>query len=429
MQTNVVKNNPIAAKLFGTALFAAAQKKGGIMRNMTGKRPTEKEVTDKVGKLQTPAGMPIVEVMDLSQTAGQTVSVDCFDIVTAKPIMGDRNAEGKGSALTFSTMDVSLDQWTFPVNAGGRMSQQRQPHNLRKLAMATAEGLAARYFEQRNLVHIAGARGDFNTSDWVVPTANDPDFAEIMVNPVRAPTFNRHFVVDGNNLIQGGQQLASIDSTDTLKLTHIDQIRNIIDNLDLTLQPVRLEGDNAGGDEPFHVMLCPADVYSSLLQEGGLRAFQQNAVNRANAGNLANHPLFRGEVGMWNGILVKKIQRVIRFDASSTVKHITSANQITALETDVTVNAALGAANAVNRCIVLGAQALACVYGKDSASGYHYSWAEKKHNFERETEFAVFGVEGSAKLRFGVPNADGVKVPTDHGVMVIDVAARKAPNA
>ena len=389
------------------------------MRNLTGKRPTTKEVTDKIGKQQTSPGMPIVEIMDLSQTAGQTIGVDCIDIVTAKPIMGDRQAEGKGSKLSFSSMDVSIDQWTFPVSAGGRMSQQRVAHDLRKLAMASAEGLAARYFEQRNLVHLAGARGSVNGADWVIPQDTDPDFAEIMVNPVKAPTYNRHFVVDGTGLIQGGQQVANVDST--------DKLRKIIDNLDLTLQPIKLDGDES--DEPFWLLMVPADVYSGILTDGQLRAFQQNAVNRASAGNLARHPLFSGEVGMWNGILVKKIHRSIRFNAGDSLKYVAQADALTATESSIAVNGSLGATNALNRSLLVGAQALANAYGKDSASGYHYSWAEKKSNYERESEFAVFGVEGSSKLRFNVPDANGNKVPTDHGVIVVDSAAPKALTA
>lgn len=423
-QTNVSKTNPIVAKLYGTALFAGMQKSGGLLRNMTGSRPTEREVSDKIGKLQSSAGMPIVEIMDLSQTAGQTIGMDCVDVVTAKPIMGDRDASGKGSRLTFSTMDMGIDQWTFPVSAGGRMSQQRTIHNLRKLAKDTATGLVNRLYEQRNLIHLAGARGDYNSSDWVVPLATDPDYAEIMVNTVKAPTYNRHFVVDGTDLVQGGQQLSAIDATDKLTLAHIDGIRNVIDNLDLTLQPIKLEGDQAS-EEALYALLVPPDVWSQLLIDGQLRAFQQNAVNRASAGNLAMHPLFKGEVGLWNGILVKKANRFVRFNAGSSTNIITQANAATATESGVTVNAAIGAGFAVNRCLLLGAQALGCAYGKDSASGYHYSWGEEKRNFDRETEFAVFGIEGSAKVRFSVPDANGNRIPTDHGVIAIDVVAKR----
>lgn len=435
-QTNIAAGSPQAALIYGAALFAQAQKKTGQLRSLTGKKPTMGEVEGKIGKQQTDPGMPVVEIYDLTKTAGDSVRMDCIDIVTQKPIMGSRNAEGKGAKLSFSNMDTSINQWTFPVSAGDNMSQQRTPHDLRRLARATATGLAARYFEQRNLVHLAGARGQVNGADWVIPlqfadgssTGGDADFAEIMVNPVKAPTYNRHFIVSGNNIIQGGaagsHALKSIASTDTLKLTHIDQLRNIIDNLDLTLQPVQLPDDPAAGDEPMWCMLVPANVYSSLLQDGSLRAFQQNAINRAAFGS--KHPLFRGEVGMWNGILVKKITRAIRFKPSDYVNVVDSAGEATATETAVQINTGLTAGYGVERCILMGAQALANAYGKDSQSGTHYSWAEKLHNFEREPEFAVFGVEGSAKVRFNVPDGTGAKIPTDHGVIVLDVAAKLA---
>lgn len=429
-QTTVAAGSSQAALLYGAALFAQTQKKAGTFRNMVGPKPTESEVDMKLGKLQSDPGMPIVEIQDLSKTAGDTVRMDCIDVITAKPIMGDRNAEGRGSAMSFSNQDCSIDQWTFPVNAGGRMSQQRTVHNLRKLARSQAVGLAARYFEQRNLVQLAGARGQATGADWVVPlqfasgasSGGDADFSDIMINDVLAPTYNRHYVVNGTTLTQGGAQLASIASTDDLTLAHIDQLRNIIDNLDLTLQPVRIPDDPAANDEPMWVMLCPPNVYSQLLTEGSLRSFQQNAINRAAYGS--KHPLFRGEVGMWNGILVKKMSRAVRFLPSDYAKIITSANAATATETAQQVNTSLTSGYAVERCLLLGAQAMACSYGKDSRSGTHYSWAEKMHNFEREPEFAVFGIEGSTKVRFNVPDSSGTKIPTDHGVIVVDVAVK-----
>lgn len=422
-ETNIASNSAQAVKLMGVALFAQTQKKAGALRGMTGGKPTQGEVEGKLSKLQSDPAMPIVEIYDLSKTAGDKVTMDCIDIASGYPTMGDENAEGKGAKLSFSSMDLEVDQWTFAVDAGGKMSQQRTPHDLRALAKSQAVGLSARYFEQRNLVHLAGARGALNGQDWVIPLQSNAKFDDIMINPVKAPTYNRHYVVDGNSIIQGGAQLAAIDSTDTLKLNHIDALRNVIDNLDLTMQPVKLPQD-MGGENPMWVMFVPADVYSSLLLEGSLRTFQQNAVNRAQAGGMGQHPLFAGECGMWNGILVKKMHRSIRFNPGDVTKHVTQANAGTAAETDVTVNAGLTAGFAVNRCILLGAQALACAYGKDSKSGYHYSWGEKWYNFDRNPEFAVFGIEGSAKVRFNAPDAVGNKIPTDHGVIVLDVAAR-----
>lgn len=424
MQTNIQSGAPQTGAIVGAALFAQAQKVTGTFRNLVGPKPTMSEIEGKLGKQQSDASMPIVEILDLTKAASDTVRVDCVDVVSAEPIMGSRNAEGKGSPLSFSSFDTKVDQYTFPVSAGNNMSQQRTPHNLRRLARASAVGLMSRYFEQSSLVHMAGARGQATGSDWVIPLDTKDTFADVMVNAVKAPTYNRHYVVNGNNITQGGLQLGSIASTDSLKLTHLDQLRNVIDNLDLSLQSVKIADDPAAFDDPMWVMYVPANVYSSLLQEGSLRSFQQYAVNRAAYGS--KHPLFRGEVGMWNGILVKKITRAIRFMPGTTTNVVLAADQATAAETAQTVNAGLTAGYGVERCILLGAQALAQAYGNNNSSGTPYNWAEKLHNFERDPEFAVFGIGGQAKVRFNVPNAAGAKIPTDHGVIVLDVAAKQS---
>lgn len=425
MGTNIASGAPQTGAIVGAALFAQAQKTTGTFRNLVGDTPPMSEIEGKLGKQQSSSAMPIVEVKDLTKAASDTVRVDCVDVVVTEPIMGSRNAEGKGAPMSFSSFDTKVDQYTFPVSAGNNMSQQRTPHNLRRLARAQAVGLMSKYFELTSLVHLAGSRGQATGGDWgIIPAQTADNFAEVMVNPVKAPTYNRHFVVSGSNIVQGGAQLASIASTDALKLSHLDQLRNVIDNLDLSLQSVKVADDPAANDEPMWVMYVPSNVYSSLLQEGSLRAFQQHAINRASFGS--KHPLFRGECGMWNGILVKKLPRAIRFGAGTTTKHVTAANAALATETDVTINAGLTAGYAVERCILLGAQALTQAYGNNNNSGTPYTWAEKLHNFERDPEFAVFGVGGQAKVRFDVKDATGTKIATDHGVIVLDVAAKQS---
>jgi hypothetical protein len=73
----------------------------------------------------------------------------------------------------------------------------------------------------------------------------------------------------------------------------------------------------------------------------------------------------------------------------------------------------------VDRAILLGAQALGNVYGKNKSSDYYFSWLERLYNFERNMEVAGDCMGGKAKLRFAYDES-GVKVPTDHGVIVLD---------
>ena len=421
-QTTVVRGDALARKLFSVALFAQTIKKPSFSNQLTGDAPKQADAESKL-KMQTVPDMPFVRVTDLSKTAGDTVSVDMFGLVGGKPLVGDVNAEGRGEKMTATSMDIAIDNLTKVVDAGGKMAQQRTVHNLRSLAMAQLVSYFTRLDDQLSLVHAAGARGFHQGADWVVPLAADADFASICVNTVKAPTYNRHFVASGTGLVKGGQQLGSIATTDVFKLEHLDGFRTILDEMDFPLQPVRIADDPAAQDEPMWVMYVSPRQYSQILTNTSgatLRSFQQYAWNRASYGS--KHPLFKGEVGMWNGILVKKLARPIRFTTGTSAKIITSANAATATESDQSIAGAITSSYAVDRGILFGAQALATVYGKNKSSDYHFSWLERNYNFERNFEVAGDSMAGKSKLRFKYDDGTGTLTPTDHGVMVLDTA-------
>lgn len=424
-QTTVPAGSALARKVFGAALFARVVQAPNWLNNLTGPAPKQSDAESKL-KGQTSKDMPVVRVTDLSKSAGETVSVDAFDTIGGKPIMGDANAEGKGEKLSYSSMDISINQTTKVVDAGGKMAQQRTLHNLRGIAMANLAGYFPRLQNQTALCHMAGARGSMVGKDWVLPLQSDADFASICVNPIKAPTYNRHFVIDSTNLVQGGAQLASIDSADVWTLGHIDALSLMLDDMEVPLQPVKLADDPAANDEPIKAVLylTPrqwAQIKTSTAANNNWRTFLQNAWNRKSYGT--KHPLFSGEPGMWNGILVRVLPRyTIRFAASETVKHITSANRYSATETDVTVNGSLGAGYAVERAILMGAQALGNVYGKNQQSEYYFSWHERQYNFENNLEVAGRCMGGMSKLRFTWDDRQGNLEPTDNGIIVIDSA-------
>lgn len=426
-QTQVAAGSPLARKVFGAALFAQTVRAPGFSNKITGAAPKQSDAEAKM-KGQTSPDMPIVRVTDLSKSAGETISVDMFNTVGGKPLVGDVNAEGRGSSLTSSSMDISINLLTKVVDAGGKMAQQRTVHQLRGLAMAQLASYFPRMDDQLSLVHLAGARGSQTGVDWVVPLQSDADFAAIAINTVKAPTFNRHFVADGTSLVAGGQQLAVADTTDSFKLEHVDELRSRLDSMEFPLQPVKIADDPAASDEPLWVMYVSSAMWNSILTGGTAgntwRTFLQNAWNRKSYGS--KHPLFSGEAGIWNGILVRKLDRMaIQFAASEAVKHISSANAATATETDVTVAAGLSTTHVVHRGLLLGAQALGTVYGRNQSSDYHMSWMERPYNFERNLEVAADVMGGKAKLRFGYPNADGTTTPTDHGVIAVDAVVPK----
>lgn len=149
------------------------------------------------------------------------------------------------------------------------------------------------------------------------------------------------------------------------------------------------------------------------------RTFIQNAWNRKSYGS--KHPLFTGEAGIWHNILIRKMPRVVRFNGGDQTRIITQANAVSGAETAVTVSA-LTPGFAVDRGLLLGAQALAHVYGRNQQSEGFGGWLEKLTNFDRNLEVAGEVMGGKSKLRFDYKDELGRKVPTDHGVIAFDAA-------
>ncbi len=423
MQTQIPAGSPLARKVFGAALFAKTVAFAGMVKNLTGNAPKQSDAEAKL-KGQTVPDMPIVRVTDLTKSAGDSVSVDAFDTISGKPIMGDRNAEGRGEALSSSSMDIRIDNTTKSVDAGGKMSQQRTLHSLRGIAMSQLVGYFGRLDNQKALVHMAGTRGTQTGKDWIVPLSSDADFADIMVNTVKAPTYNRHLVVNGTGFTAGGAQLASIASTDLWTLNHVDELAVLLSDHNFGLQPVRLNDDPAADDDPIKgVLYLTERQWAQIKTSNAFQTAVQQAWARKSYGT--KHPLFSGEPIMWNGILIRKQNKfAIRHIQSDTTKIVTAANRYTATETDVTVNAGLTAGYAVERSILLGAQALAYVFGRNQGSDSGFNWLENKYNFERNLEVAGESMGGMSKLRFTFDDGQGNKEPTDNGVFVIDTAVK-----
>ncbi|MEE8429048.1 MAG: N4-gp56 family major capsid protein [Gammaproteobacteria bacterium] len=398
-QTQIPVGHALARKLFSVATFAMTQRQPGFRKNLTGAAPKQKAAERKM-KGQTPQGYPFVRVTDLSRGAGDTISVDLFNIIQGKPVMGDKKMAGRMMALASSSMDIKIDQTRGGVDPGGRMAQQRTVHNLRGIALANLSGWANRLEDQSCLVHVSGARGYDAGADWVVPLESDPDFAAIMVNTVLPPTRNRRLFAGDAGSVD------ALATTDKIGLEEIDMARATLDDMVFPLQPVMLDGDVVAEEDHMYVQYLTSRQWHYLQTETNgtvWRTFLANAMERSSG---FSHPLFKGQRGMWNGILIKKMWRPIRFPAGQTVAEY-DANDVSQ---DIT------AAVDTDRSIILGAQALGIVYGRHQKSNYYFNWHEEEtdHGNTIETSIAMMG--GKAKLRF----KDVLGVATDHGVITMD---------
>lgn len=421
-QTVVPFGSPDAHRVQSVGLFAATLQRTTNLNRLTGRMP-KAATAESRARLQTSTDYPIVRCMDLTKVAGDEVTFDLMNHIGGKPIMGERMAEGRGEKLSFAQDRLRIQQTRKPISAGGKMTQQRTPHELRPLARAEAQGYMDRLVDQLTMVHLAGARG-FHTAEWVVPLNNDPDFVEICVNPVKAPTRNRHFTATTDGIqrfaVNAGEVV--LPSTATMNMDVVDAISATMDSMGYAPAPVKIDGDQAAGDEPLRVLMVSAEQHMGFVKSGNFRLLQATA--QARASQAGNNPLFLGQAGIWNNVLLMKMPKPIRFFAGQPIAYCpdeTSENEAIAL-----VPASFAAGNfAVDRAILLGAQALAQAFGKERDSGIPFFWNEELLDHKDKLEVLIGMIAGMSKIRFAVTN-EGVTLPTDNGVIVIDTVVKVA---
>jgi N4-gp56 family major capsid protein len=417
MPTNIPYGSSQAVQIQSAGLFAANMQRLTTIGRLTGQLPQQSDAESKL-RFQSTNEMPIVRCMDLTKQAGDEVTFDLINPIGGKPIMGENVAEGRGDAMSFSQDSLRINQCRKPISAGGSMTQQRTPHQLRRLSRALGLNYMQRLEDQLNLVHLAGARGFANDIEWAVPLASDADFASICVNSVKAPTYNRHFMSTGSGLehITASGNEITLASTDVMNIDVIDAIRTKLDSTPLPPPPVRFKDDQMANDSPMRVLLVSSEQYTSIVKSTNFRTFQAQAMARAQMAK--NNPLFMGEAGLWNGILIVKMPKPIRFYAGDSLRWCASATATTETATDL-VPSAFSTTYAVDRAILLGGQALAEAYGKARQTGNPYFWSEKELDHGDKLEVLIGMVAGKSKTRFLI-NHGTQEEYTDFGVMAID---------
>lgn len=397
-------------------LFATHLKRNNKLSHMIGKMPKGDSGAIGTIKKQTTAHMPFVRCMDLGKGTGDEITFDLVNPFGAIPIMGSEHAEGRGTGLSTSQDRLRVNQARIPVNLGDTMTTIRSPADFRKLGRPVAQATMDRYMDQSLIVHAAGARGSVMNLTWSIPLESDSRFDAVMVNKVKAPTKNRHFVA-ANGYVNGfsasGGEMV-IASTDTLSMGVIDSMRSVMDEMVMPPPIVMFDGDAAAEDEPLRVMLVTPMQYNQLAADPAFRVIQ--AAAHARASNAKQHPIFKGEVGLWNNFLIVKQNIPIRFFAGDTIKYCADH---TGTESSTVVPAALGTNFAVDRAIILGGQAVGEALASSGKSGIPFFWSEKEMDHDDKVELLIGTIRGVSKFRFDVDTGDRMEA-TDYGVAVLD---------
>lgn len=392
-----------AAKAFGAAFFLHTRRQNSFVNMMTGVAPQSAKKDKNHGKNQTEKGAPIVMINDLESQAGDSVEMDLFHDLTERPTMGDKKIDGRTEDLSKTVFELSIDQGRKPVTSGGKMEQKRTKHNL----LSTAKVLLGNYYndlqDERCLYHLGGARGSFIGDGIITPLASDEEFGEIMVNPVMAPTYDRHLF--------GGDATSfeTIDAADIMTLDKVDDLALILEEQANPIKHVSFEADQMSNESPFYILFVTPRQWRDIRTDATDKKINELQAAAMRRGQGFNHAVFKGDVMMWRNILIRQYRKPIRFYTDDTVN--VSANDKVATETEVT------AGTNIDRAILLGGQALANAYG-GSGSGHHFSMVTEKTDMGNNRQTAIVWMDGCKKVRF--KNKSGRM--NDYGTMVIDTA-------
>jgi N4-gp56 family major capsid protein len=398
-------------------LFATHMKRNNKLSRLIGKMPKGEASASATIKNQTSSDMPIVRCMDLGKGTGDEVVFNLVNPFGAIPIMGSEVAEGRGTGMSLSEDRLRVNQARIPVKLSDNMTQIRSPVDFRKLGRPVAQATMDRYVDQSLIVHAAGARGNVMNQTWSVPLESDPRFNAVMVNRVKAPTKNRHFIVDGGGVsgfkVNAGEM--DISSTDVLSMSVVDSLRAVMDEMVLPPPIVKFEGDEAAEDDPLRVLLVTPLQYNQFAADPAFRSMQASALARA--GNAKQHPIFKGEVGLWNNFLIIKQNIPIRFFSGDTVKYCNEYTSET--ESGVVVPASFTNQFAVDRAILLGGQAVGEALARSDKSGIPYFWSEEEMDHGDKVELLIGCIRGVSKIRFLVNTGERDEF-TDYGAAVLD---------
>lgn len=424
--TNTPASAPLgsyaASVIYSRTLMARAMQRRTFRNKLSGPIPMD-QWASSIGKKETSHSYPVVQVMDLAKMSGDRVTVDILDRVPGAPsAMGDKIAKNNGVPISHQRDEVRIDQARKVLDVGGRMSQQRTPHDLRANGQSLALDWLKDFQDNCLQIHMAGERGDATGIEWKVPLKTDPDFDEILVNPVTPPTRNRYLALDSATT-----QPSDIDTTDVLTLNSFDRFRTILDTDPVPLQGVRFDmGKNGiveGEDSELLLCFVSAEQWNTILTQASGQNYRQFLADASTRLGHLNHPLFRnGQCGIWRDIVICQAPRPIQFSAGYGVNHY---------DTDGTTVIQSTAGVRLHRGVILGAQALACAYGnadrwtgadagtrgsgRTDVVGLPYSWVEKLEDGDNQLQLFIGCMDGTKKLKY---TFDGV--PTDNGVAVFD---------
>jgi len=374
-------------------------------------------------KIQSSVEMPIVTARDFMAGAGDEIVFDFVRPPKQIPVMGSNMAQGRSVGFDFVDDRMRIDQGRFPVNPGSRANRKRTKWDTKMLGKQFAYEAVDSYIDQRLSVHIFSGRGTVDNVEWKIPLVDSSEynFSEVMVNPVKAPSRNRHYVCESSGaslvkLVPSGGEI-NISTADIFNTALVDTLDGLMSQMVSPPRPIKAPGDKYSYDMPVTTLLVPKIAYKAFTSAAAYQQLKANALTRA--AKSGNHPIFNQTDAYWSNFLIIPVPWLTSWKAGEDVPYCASTASQT--ETTAKVPAAFGTTHVLSRCVILGAGAIGEAFGTydDTASPIFYD--EEQTDFKDKMELMAGVLGGCSKIQY-LMDFNGVEEWTDYGIVTTDIA-------
>ena len=362
-KTIVGLGDPKAVKKFSVGLAVDTAKVGYFSKKFMGNGPE--------------ASMPVQMLPHLESDAGELITYDLTLQLKMAPVEGDTVLEGQEEDLKFYTDQVYIDQARGGVNTGGRMTRKRTLHDLRTVARRRQSDWWGRCFDELFFMYGSGARGI--NAGYIFPTS----YTGRANNAFTAP--------DSDHIIYSGAATskASLAATDKMTTATIDRCVARAEMMGggteevPQIQPVMIDGE-----EHYVLVMTPWDAYNLRTATGSSDWLEiQKAAATAEG---RKSPIFKGGLGMHNGVVLHSHKSVIRFTDYGAGQNI-----------------------AASRNLFMGEQAMVCAFGSPG-TGLRFDWNEETRDNGNQVVITTGAIFGTKKCTYN---------SKDYGVIAVEAAA------
>lgn len=311
-----------------------------------------------------------------TKTKGDSITYALRVRMGGKGFTEGQTAWGNARALTFYSDALLINELgqTVGVKSDATIDAQRVPMNLRE----QGKSALVEWWKDRKAIQFHNQAGGYTPANTESDTSGTV-FAGF--NTVVAPSSTRK--------IFAGAAAAdeSLTSSDTFTVSLIDKAKEIASTGDNIVRP-----SPVGGQKKYVMYLDPAQVTS--LRTNSTSGGWQDITKYAYSGlNPSDHPLYKGSLGEWNGVILRQSQDVTQGVNSSSGAAITT----------------------VRRAVLLGCQAVVAGFGGANKYGpMKYRWSEELFDHGRQLELGAWSIMGIKKTIFN---------SVDYGVVTVSTYA------